>query len=49
MNAIYLRTADDAFVMLVSRSYARDAWHALAISSAQYGYEILPPAAAILA
>jgi sarcosine oxidase subunit gamma len=48
MNAIYLRTDADTFVMLISRSYARDAWHALATSAAQYGYDILPPAPTIL-
>jgi hypothetical protein len=33
------------FTMLVSSSYRRDAWHALCVSAAQYGYEVLPPQA----
>lgn len=43
MNALYLREATDAFTLLVARSYARDAWHALCAASAQYGYEVLAP------
>jgi sarcosine oxidase, subunit gamma len=34
-----------AFTLLVARSYARDAWHALCVASAQYGCEVLAPAA----
>jgi sarcosine oxidase subunit gamma len=43
MNALYLRAATDAFTLLVATSYARDAWHALCMASAQYGYEVLAP------
>jgi len=32
------------FTMMVARSLARDTWHALCEASAQYGYEVLPPA-----
>ena len=37
---------DDAptFTVMVARSYARDAWHALTTSAAQYGYDVRPPA-----
>ena len=34
-----------AFTLMVARSYARDAWHALLEAGAQYGVEVLPPAA----
>lgn len=34
-----------AFALLVPRSYARDVWHALCEASAQYGCDVLPPAA----
>lgn len=35
---------DDAptFTVMVPRSYARDAWHALAESAAQYGFDVQP-------
>jgi sarcosine oxidase subunit gamma len=32
------------FTMMVAQSLARDTWHALCEASAQYGYEVLPPA-----
>jgi sarcosine oxidase subunit gamma len=31
------------FTMLVGRSFARDAWHFLCASAAQYGYDVLHP------
>ena len=34
-----------AFALLVPRSYARDVWHLLCESAAQYGCDVLPPAA----
>jgi len=43
VNALFFRHADDAFTLLAARSFARDVWHALATSSAQYGYDVLPP------
>jgi sarcosine oxidase, subunit gamma len=43
VNALFVRD-DDAFTLLVARSYARDAWHALCESAAQYGYDVRPPA-----
>lgn len=43
-NALYYRRPDSpAFTMLVARSLARDAWRALCISAAQYGYDVLRP------
>jgi sarcosine oxidase, subunit gamma len=43
VNALFFRHADDAFTLLVARSFARDAWHALAAACAQYGYDVVPP------
>ena len=44
INALfYRRPASTGFTMLVARSLARDAWHALCISAAQYGYDVLRP------
>jgi len=42
VNALICRHADDAFTLLVARSFARDVWHALASTAAQYGYDVLP-------
>lgn len=44
VNALFCRHADDALTMLVARSFARDVWSALCEASAQYGYDVLPPA-----
>ena len=44
VNALFCRHADGAFTVLVARSFARDIWSALCESSAQYGYDVLPPA-----
>ena len=43
VNALFCRHDDDAFTLLVARSFARDVWHALATAAAQYGYDVLPP------
>lgn len=44
VNALFCRHADDAFTMLVARSFARDMWSALCEVSAQYVYDVLPSA-----
>jgi sarcosine oxidase subunit gamma len=44
VNALFYRRADaSGFTMLVARSFARDAWRALCLSAAQYGYDVLRP------
>lgn len=43
VNALYYRQEAESFSMLVWRSYRRDVWHALCVSSAQHGYEVLAP------
>jgi len=43
VNALFVKDSD-AFTVMVARSFARDVWHALSRSAAQYGYEVLPPA-----
>ena len=44
VNALfYRRAASSAFTMMVARSLARDAWRALCVSAAQYGYDVLRP------
>lgn len=44
VNALFYRpNATPAFLMLVARSLARDAWRLLCRSSAQYGYDIVAP------
>lgn len=45
VNALYIKH-DDAptFTVMVAGSYARDAWHALCESAAQYGLDVRPPA-----
>ena len=46
LGALIARHRDaPAFTLMVARSYARDAWHALLEAGAQYGVEVLPPAA----
>jgi sarcosine oxidase, subunit gamma len=45
VNALFVRPDEaPAFTVMVARSFARDVWHALCESSAQYGYDVLPPA-----
>jgi sarcosine oxidase subunit gamma len=44
VNALfYRRAAAPVFTMLVARSFARDAWHALCLSAAPCGYDVLAP------
>jgi sarcosine oxidase subunit gamma len=44
VNALfYRRAASPVFTMLVARSFARDTWHALCLSAAPCGYDVLPP------
>jgi len=43
VNALFVRDAD-TFTLLVARSFARDVWHALTESAAQYGYDVGPQA-----
>jgi sarcosine oxidase subunit gamma len=45
VNALFCRRADDAFTVLVARSFARDVWWQLCETGAQYGYDVEPPAA----
>jgi sarcosine oxidase subunit gamma len=46
VNALfYRRAASSVFTLMVARSLARDAWHSLCRSAAQYGYDILRPRA----
>ena len=40
---IVKRDETPAFTVLVARSFARHAWHALCGSAAQHGYDVLPP------
>ena len=43
VNALfYRRAAAPVFTLMVARSLARDAWRALCLSAAPYGYEVLP-------
>ena len=45
VNALFMKQSDaPAFIIMVARSFARDAWHALITSAAQYGCEVLAPA-----
>jgi sarcosine oxidase subunit gamma len=39
---VHRRAASPAFTLMVGRSFARDAWHALCRSAAPYGYDVLP-------
>jgi heterotetrameric sarcosine oxidase gamma subunit len=43
VSALFVRD-DDGFTVLVARSFARDVWHGLCTSAAQYGYEVLASA-----
>ena len=45
INAIFVKPGDaTVFIVMVARSFARDAWHALVESSAQSGYDVRAPA-----
>jgi sarcosine oxidase subunit gamma len=44
VNALfYRRPGAPEYTMLVARSFARDAWRALCLSAAQYGYDVQRP------
>jgi len=46
VNALIWRPdAKPAFTVMVARSFARDAWRTLCVSSAQYGYDVVPTTA----
>ncbi len=42
VGALYYRRGVEDFVVMVARSYARDAWHGLCVSAADGGYDIAP-------
>jgi sarcosine oxidase subunit gamma len=44
VGALYYRRGPEDFVLMVARSYARDAWHALCISAAAEAYDVAPTA-----
>ena len=39
VNALFYRVDAQSFTMLVARSFARDVWHTLSTSAAQYGHD----------
>lgn len=44
VNALFVKLDDaQTFTVMVARSYARDAWHALLVSAARHGTEIRSP------
>jgi sarcosine oxidase subunit gamma len=43
INALFVNESE-TFTMMVARSFARNVWHALCTSAAQYGYEVKAPA-----
>ena len=40
---VYRHDAAPTFMLMVARSFARDAWQLLCLSSAQYGYDVVAP------
>jgi len=42
VDALYYRPETQTFIVMVARSFARDVWHALCLSAAQYGYDVTP-------
>ncbi len=44
VGALYYRRGPEDFVLMVARSYARDAWHALCVSAAAEAYDVAPTA-----
>jgi sarcosine oxidase subunit gamma len=42
VDALFYRRRADAFVVMVARSFARDVWHALCVSAAADGYDVVP-------
>lgn len=46
VSALFVQYDDTpTFTVMVARSFARDAWHALCECAAQYGYDVRPPVA----
>lgn len=46
VNALFVRSeTESSFTVMIARSLARDGWHTLCLSAAQYGFDVLPPAA----
>jgi sarcosine oxidase, subunit gamma len=45
VNTLFYRRDATTFTLIVGRSYARSIWRTLCVSAAQYGYDVLPPAA----
>jgi len=45
VGALLHRRDADAFVVMVARSFARDVWHALCVSAAADGYDVVPTTA----
>ena len=44
VNALfYKRSEAPEIVLMVARSFARDIWHALCVSAAQYGFDVMSP------
>ena len=44
IGALFFRNGASAWAVLVPRSYARDAWHSLALAAMPHGYDVVPPA-----
>lgn len=44
VDALFYRRDADVFVVMVARSFARAAWHALCVSAAGDGYDVAPTA-----
>ena len=44
VGALVYRGAEDAYTLLVARSFGREVWGMLCDAGAPYGYEVLPPA-----
>jgi len=44
VGALYYRRGPEDFVVMVARSFARDAWHSLCVSAANGGYDVAPTA-----
>jgi sarcosine oxidase subunit gamma len=44
MGALFYRRDKTQWLLMVPRSYARDAWRLLCVSAMEYGYEVTAPA-----
>jgi heterotetrameric sarcosine oxidase gamma subunit len=42
-SLLYRPDSTTTIIAMVARSFARDAWHTLCASAAQYGYDVTPP------